>query len=352
MQFKPKLLLIAAGIVLIAFASGYYAPQFMQSKNLTRKPSNSDTATNLNFDFPHLNPLTECMRNKGMRMDELKSFKRKIEDYIYLVFKENPGLKISYYFRDLNNGMWLGFGEKEVYSPASLMKVPCLIAILKEAQKHPELLSSRIKFDQKKFIYYNEEAGIKKVDGQSYTIDELLAQSIGYSDNAATSMLLDFIGPKKITIVEDDLNLHIEDYFTPFTDFVSVKNYAGIFRILYNASYLNEAMSQRALEILMTSRFESGILAAIPKDIKLAHKYGDRDIEDGTGKRKTIQLHEFGIVYYPGKPYLLGIMIKGDNSKEAKEKILQKLSGITFEEVKHQMESNEPKKNNSLLKEL
>lgn len=285
-------------------------------------------------------------------MNEIKSFRNEIELSIRKHLQTNPKLHISYYFRDMNNGMWIGIGEKEHFSPASLMKVPCMLAILREADISPDILNKKLVYHAAEFDGFEEEAGFKKTEGQEYSIEELLVQSIGYSDNAATSMLLRFIGIEKITKVENDLNLHIEKHFTPFTDFVSVKNYADILRVIYNGSYLSEAMSEKALEILLTSNYSKGLRAAIPQEIKIAHKYGDRDSVASDGKRYTLQLHEFGMVYLPGKNFLIGIMTKGLGSREEKEEIVRDLSSITFNSVKSQLPSDKSEGNKNWLRQL
>ena len=67
-------------------------------------------------------------------------------------------------------------------------------------------------------------------------------------------------------------------------------------------------MSEKALQLLTQSNYKGGIRAAIPAQYAIAHKYGERDVFDEKGKRNTLQLHHFGIVYYTGKPYIIGIM--------------------------------------------
>lgn len=45
----------------------------------------------------------------------------------------------------------------------------------------------------------------------------------------------------------------------------------------------------------------------MPKDVEIAHKFGQRDV-DGVGLK---QLHDCGIVYHPDGPYLLCVMTRG-----------------------------------------
>jgi len=95
-------------------------------------------------------------------------------------------------------------------------------------------------------------------------------------------------------------------------DFISVKGYSAFFRFLYNATYLNKEMSEKALEILSTTNFNTGLPAKLPKGILVSHKFGERGYV-GTNLK---QLHDCGIIYLAGNPYLLCVMTKGDSFEE------------------------------------
>lgn len=298
-----------------------------------------------------INPLISCTRERGIEMFELQSFRAKIQEYIDLKKRENSNLDVAFYFRDLNNGMWSGINEREKFSPASLMKVPVMIAVLKEAESNTALLQQRIRFDKKMFANVDEDSGFPKEDGKEYSVDELLVQMIKYSDNAATVILLQLIGEDKVRKVDHALNLDVQDGMGSTTDFVMIKSYAGIFRVLYNASFLNKAMSEKALSLLASSDFSRGIRKTVPANVIMAHKYGERDHFDAKQQRVTDQLHHFGLVYYPSKPYLLGIMTRGAKTKEAALQIIEDLSAMTYNEVDKQVQKYKADQTNKDLQE-
>lgn len=350
MTSRTKLILGSIVLSILAFGIGYYIPKGNGTpKSLKNSGTSSTSAVG---QFPYLNPISECIRQKGLNMDELLTFREKIRAKVEEFCQKNKGAVVSYYFRDLNNGMWIGLNEKQLFSPASLMKVPILIAVLKEAESKPELLDQAIKYEEKNFQMVDEEAGIQKMDGSYYPVRVLLEHSIVYSDNKASLMLMNLIGMNKVVKVEDDLNLHIESDYTEQTNFVSVKHYAGVFRILYNSAYLNQQMSELALEILMKSKFEGGIRKGIPANFVIAHKYGERDVITAAGRRHAIQLHHFGIVYYPTKPYLLGVMTRGNMSREEKDQLIAELSRITFEEIDAQVKGRSIESARNFLRNL
>jgi len=84
--------------------------------------------------------------------------------------------------------------------------------------------------------------------------------------------------------------------------------YGHIFRVLYNASYLNRRLSERALEYFAKSDFHDGLEAGVPPGTTIAHKFGIYSIP---GRTQTAQLHDCGVVYYPGRPYFLCVMTEG-----------------------------------------
>jgi beta-lactamase class A len=335
MSKNQKIALV--GFVLVVFGAGTFAGKVIFKKNRPQ-PSSASTAAlaGANGTYGYVNPFLDLISAAGINMLELKTFRPQVEACINKFIRKHPDLHVAYYFRDLNNGMWLGINEQEEFSPASLMKVPLMVAVLKESQTNPDLLKTKILYRQSQYSTIDEESGFRKQDSTFYTVEELINHSIQYSDNAATLMLMDLIGMQKVESTEGDLNLAVDAKESFYSNFVKVKAYCGAFRILYNASYLPRPLSDKALQILAGSKFEGGIRKSIPPSIRIAHKYGERDVFEADGRRNTLQLHHFGIVYYPSKPFLLGIMTRG-SSKEVKEELIEELAAITYGEVDKQM---------------
>lgn len=321
----------------LMFVIGLFAGKIFLSKS--PKKNKEAIAAKSPENFIYINPLLDCIESRKLIMKELDLFKTEINSYIENVKKTRPDMYISYYFRDLNNGLWIGINEKEKFVPASLMKVPIMITVLKEAQTNKDILKTEIQYIEADFANVDEESGFKKTDGKYYTIEEYIRQMIVYSDNASAVILMKFVGMDKIAKTEDDLNLTIDPNADLNTNFVSVTRYASIFRVLYNASYLDRNMSDKALKILTETAYTGGIRAGLPSQFKLAHKYGERDFIEQSGSRSVLQLHHFGIVYYPGKPYLIGVMTRGAD-KKTKEKIITDLAKITFDQVDKQMKED------------
>lgn len=267
------------------------------------------------------NPLLDCEiyeSNQNTRVNQIKKGITELIDSHYDDIKE-----ISIYFRDLNNGPSFGINENNKFAPASLLKVPLMIAYLKQSEIDPELLNKKIEYKG----VHNFSENLPEIDnlkpGELYDVSNLIYRMIAYSDNLSFELLLNNISQDSIKKVHQDLDLIYPDSNTP-EDYISVKSYAGLFRVLYNSTYLNREMSEKALNYLTKSDFHLGIEAGVPKNTVLALKFGIRDIQTD-----MMQMHDCGIIYDLKKPYLLCIMTKGNNQNKL-IKIIKDVSELIY----------------------
>jgi beta-lactamase class A len=128
------------------------------------------------------------------------------------------------------------------------------------------------------------------------------------SDNGAKYTLLQHIDSSAVLDVFSSLGVSEPDVPNYV---ISDKSYARFFKVLYNATYLDADMSERAMELLSQSTFKNGIAATIPTNIPIAHKFGQYTNSGLENSTKAWELSDCGIVYYPNDPYLLCVMTKG-----------------------------------------
>jgi len=281
----------------------------------------------------YINPLLACdIADNVISEPELAPFKNKIEKYLNSGIDKRLSKKVSVYFRELNDGYWFSIGDTERYTPASLRKVPLMISLLKQAEKEGGLLDRRVKFDLAND--YNLNQNIKPtqtlVFGNEYTIREMIYRMIVYSDNNAFTFLTKQVNPDQFEKVYSNLRLQ-NPRASNDDNFLSVQTYESFFRVLYNASYLSRDASDWALDILSKSEFRTGLVAGVPSNIAVSHKFGEKsDANDG-----TVQLHDCGIIYYPQHPYLLCVMTQGPNF-ESLDNVIAEISRIAFTEVDDQ----------------
>lgn len=115
-----------------------------------------------------------------------------------------------------------------------------------------------------------------------------------------------------------------------FTNFISPKQFALFFRILRNSTYLDLDTSEKALEILSKSDYKDGLVAGVPSDITVSHKFGEHASKDSSGN-KIYQLHDCGIIY-GSYNYLLCIMTMGKDYDNLKNDIMS-ISKFIYGEV-------------------
>lgn len=282
------------------------------------------------------NPLIGCESLNNKTVLGLRELEEKIRNYIEAQKKQGAASHISVYFRDLNNGPWFCIKEDEYFTPASLLKVPLMLAYFKKAEDDPAILSKTYKYvPRKDEIQQNFKPTLSLEEGKEYAVDDLITRMIMYSDNRAMGLLTENIEEKDINSVYQILGISFEDSFNVMGDIISVKEYASFFRVLFNASFLNEKYSEKALSLLTKTFYKNGLVAGVPEEIKVAHKFGERNNLEDNEK----QLHDCGIVYYPNHPYLLCIMTRG-NDYSALETVIQNIASKVYGDIHNSHSSN------------
>lgn len=255
------------------------------------------------------------------------------KDLITLIDEEEQkgkAKKVAVFFRDLQNGPIVNISGDESFSPASLLKVPLMIAYFKKAEEDPVLLQKNLRIVGDIDVVKQNITPQEKVEkGKEYTIDEIIRIMITQSDNVSWEVLLRYMrqeySEEEFTVTLSDLGI-IDPRKRNVEQIIPVQTYASLFRILYNSSYLLPEMSDKALGLLSQSAFRDGIVVGVPKDVRVAHKFGE--VKYGTEQ----QLHDCGIVYHPKTPYLLCVMTKGDSIAEL-EPVIQNISKVVYEAV-------------------
>jgi len=87
-------------------------------------------------------------------------------------------------------------------------------------------------------------------------------------------------------------------------------------------------MSEKALKYLSHIDFHEGIAGGVPAGVPVASKFGEKVLDDG----KVVELHEFGIVYHPRGPYLLGVMTKGSDLGR-QSAVIREISRLIYAEI-------------------
>lgn len=325
--------------LILGVGIGIFISQQVSSGSFSLLNTNSSTTESANVregevSSSLINPLLECNYGQDyIAKNSVFPFKTKIQNVIDDETTKGDLSYAGFYFADLNAGSWFGINSSDDFRPASLLKVPLMMNFLRKEQAQPGTLDRVIVYDGSNLdASQNIKPSKQVVAGQKYTIWQLLQYSIANSDNRSTSQLLELADNNRLNDLYNTLGIDLPTGSSESTAFISLRQYASFFQILFNSSYVSNFLSEKALDLLSQVDFHSGIVGGVPVNVKVAHKFGET-IDSQTG---ADELYDCGIVYYPKKPYLICITTKG-SSFPGLEKAIQTISQVTYNEVDKQV---------------
>lgn len=204
--------------------------------------------------------------------------------------------QIYLFYENYKNGETYSYQDEEWIMGASTMKVPLNMMIIDRINEGK--LSSEATF------YYHEssleggdgETRKKYVPGNRVPLSFLREQSIIYSDNTATNILLYNLGYQQF-----------KDYFRTFyeQEYPSDFNYYNLMNVrlmhaVTNHLYENQEQYKELLEWMKVSSYGGYLKKNLP-DVEIAHKYGNY----------AQWVHDFGIVFDDKVTYSIGIFTNG-----------------------------------------
>lgn len=259
--------------------------------------------------------------------------KNELIDFIEKETSEKRASKVAVFFRDLNNGPTFGINDTDNFIPASLLKLLNALTVLRLVEENPSIINDKLILNGEPQLHeqvYSPKMSV--VEGGTYTMEEVLRYSLVYSDNLSDQVIFEYLTnvPTDKNLIEStyrDLGL-LDPKNSLSAAVLTAKNYASIFRVLYNVSFLNKETSENILNLLSQSDFDDGLRKGVPESIAIANKFGERFIQSSGEK----QLHDCGIIYYPENPYLLCVMTRGNDYHDL-ARIINYISAEVYKEV-------------------
>lgn len=285
-----------------------------------------------NSGYKYINPLLVYDLPESKEFGEYLDLNKKLTDLIQKEKDQNNVDDVSVYFRG-SQGRWVGINDNDKYYPASLLKVVVMIAYYQQAQSNPDILSKQLQYtsqiqNQVTNSEFNVPSSLKL--NQSYKVDDLINAMIVNSDNGATFTLLNSLDGKALDEIYSDFGLQGPSDTGSYE--MSAKDYSLFFRILFNSTYLDRDYSEKALSLLTQTTFKEGLVAGLPKDTVVAHKFGEHVLTDSNGNQTGVELHDCGLIY--GNPqFLLCVMTRGQNSDNLKT-VIKDITSLVYNEIK------------------
>lgn len=227
---------------------------------------------------------------------------------------------VGIFLQDTKTGAWLGLNERDGFFPASLLKVPLMMATLKKVERGELQLTDKVTLRTEDLNSESGDLYLKGV-GATLTVWDLLKYMILSSDNTAKNAIKRELLPVEINAVFEHVGI-ANPYNVNESPLITPRGFSRLFKSLYLSSFLTPELSQRALDLTTDTQVESLISAGVPSEVQVAHKYGERP--DGLG--------DCGIVYHPQNPYYLCIMTKNIEPMTAKE-LITTISRVVYNDV-------------------
>jgi beta-lactamase class A len=319
--------IIISGIVFLLLGAAIgYVIGFNRERSVSVEKLDKLYPIRLNSSlYKFTNPLLAYLIPSADNEPQWASLKSKISDVIN-ASKQKGLTRASVFMYSLNQGRWIGVNENETYPPASMFKVIIMIAYLKGEEQSPELLNEKLIYTKELNQKVSGSTTSLQI-GESYIVSDLINKMIIDSDNGAEVLLLNYMDRGFFNSLFTILG--IKDLNTDGSFFISPRQYSLFFRIIYNATYLNIDLSEKALAILSQTKFNEGIVAGVPSDVVVAHKFGEYSAS-GSMQAKDVGLHDCGIVYYPSNPYFLCVMTDGNDFNELKS-VIKNISSLIYQ---------------------
>lgn len=276
-------------------------------------------------------PLMGCEPTRTGQLDALRPT---VEGIIARAAAAGTATHVGVYVHDLAGGQWFGINPDTYFVPASIGKVPLLISLLRVEEDADGTLGNPV--DYPEWLRENDRQSIRPAvtvrAGYTWTLGQLAEAMIVESDNNATFLVRGQLDQVLVDQVYRDLGWSDRRALVDGSEQMTTTPRAigGTFEALYNATYLGEGTSDLALRMLTRVRMRDGLVAGVPPDVTVAHKFGEwwTGASNATaGAAGGAQFHDCGIVYRPRRPYVACVMTRGAN--EAQRPLIELVAEIS-----------------------
>jgi beta-lactamase class A len=245
-----------------------------------------------------------ALKKKAVRAEE--AFKSITDSYSGLY---------AFYAIDLESGFSFGVNESETMQAASLIKLPVLSALYKDAEDGKVDLDAKYKLrDADKIAGSGSLSG--EPAGTVLTYRDLARLMGKKSDNTAFNIVRKKLGDERINAEIGRIGMTATSLAENTTSPQDVGRY---FQKLWGGELVSQNDRDEILGYLTDTIYENWLAAGVPENVRVAHKYG----------REVHVVNDAGIIYAP-RPFVLVILTDGVVEREADE-IFPNLTRAVYE---------------------
>jgi beta-lactamase class A len=231
------------------------------------------------------------------------------------------GADVGIAFETLDGRLtWSSRGD-DVFHAASTMKIPVMIELFHQVREGKVKLSDPLPVknefhslvDGSVFTLKpadDSETDLYKAVGQTRTLDQLCDLMVTVSSNFATNLLIQKFGIDNVRATVTSLHANgmdikrgVEDqkaFDKGLNNTTAAHGLATLLVAIANGKAVDADSSAKMVEILERQKFNEGIPAGVPANIRVAHK---------TGEITKIH-HDAGIVYAE-RPFVIVVLVRG-----------------------------------------
>ena len=269
------------------------------------------------------NPLENHLNRQLILGKQLILLKEKVQK----LTQKMPQMQTGVFFVDVDNGDYLDIESNTVFSAASTIKIPILVAFFQDVD------AKKIRLDEKLTLEKDVIGGGSgnmqyQKRGTKYTALETAIKMISISDNTATNMLIKRLGGKELLnqrfrewgLTNTAINNYLPDL--KGTNTSSPRDLGNLLAMVQQGELISLKSRDRLLVIMRQTRTRTLLPQGLGKGAIIAHKTGDIG---------TI-LADAGIVDMPnGKRYIAVAMVKRPHNDYAARTLIQNISRTAYQ---------------------
>ena len=249
-----------------------------------------------------------------------------LENQIKNILPTYPSIHPSVFVWDYDTGNYADINGSELFSAASIIKIPVLLQLFKSIEnKQVSLYDEMILTD-----YYRASGSGNlqfKAENSRYSLDTLARIMITDSDNSATNMIMSKIG--SMTDVNQGIRdwglkqTHVKTWLPDLegTNHTTARDLARMLYNIENPKFLTSESREKIFDYMGHVKNTRLIQAGLGSGAFFLHKTGD------IGK----MLGDAGIVYAPnGKKYIVVILANRPYNSPAGKDFIVKASEIIY----------------------
>lgn len=241
--------------------------------------------------------------------------KKQQADYLKKEVKEIiAGQKGNYsvYYVNLYNGNKFGINENQIFTGASVNKMPVIAVLYNLANSGKINLNEKISIQKNDIQDYG--TGILRYEkpGGVYSLRTLAKLTLEKSDNTAAHVIAGKIG---MDTIQRTINSWELKQTSMADNTTSLSDMYILFKKIYKNEIASISLTKEMLDFLKDTDIEDRLPALLPKDISVYHKTGDA----------IGNIHDVGIIEKDNNVVFLGIMTSdiGESENETKNAIAQ-----------------------------